>query len=119
MCLKLFTREELLPLARSQPEVLVDMILALQQRVAQREQRVKELEAQLARNSRNSSKPPSTDGLAKPAPKSLRQKTGRLARRPAGASGPDSPTGGQAGPHAGPCVGSLHLRTVPGLLFAP
>jgi transposase len=39
--------------------------------------RVAELEAQLRSNSRNSSKPPSSDGLAKPAPKSLRGKSGR------------------------------------------
>lgn len=39
--------------------------------------RVAELEARLGRNSRNSSKPPSSDGLAKPAPKSLRKASGR------------------------------------------
>jgi Family of unknown function (DUF6444) len=39
--------------------------------------RVAELEAQLRGNSRNSSKPPSSDGLGKPAPKSLRGKSGR------------------------------------------
>jgi len=60
--MKLFTREELLPLARSHPEVLVDIILALQERLVQLEQRVQELEAQLARNSSNSGKPrPATD----------------------------------------------------------
>jgi hypothetical protein len=32
--MKLFTREELLPLARSHPEVLVDIILALQERLS-------------------------------------------------------------------------------------
>lgn len=41
--------------------------------------KVAELEARLNKNSRNSSKPPSSDGLAKPKPKprSLRKKTGR------------------------------------------
>lgn len=39
--------------------------------------RVVVLEAQLKANSRNSSKPPSTDGLGKPAPKSLRKRSGR------------------------------------------
>src|SRR5215212_7989393 len=46
--------------------------------------RVAELEARLARNSSNSSKPPSSDGLAKPEPKSLRRRTGR---RPGGQAG--------------------------------
>ena len=77
MSIKLFTREELLPLARSHPEVLVDIILALQERLVQLEQRVQELEAQLARNSSNSGKPPSSDGLSKPGPKSLREPSGR------------------------------------------
>src|SRR5208337_673569 len=75
--LKLFTREELLPLAHSHPEVLVDIILALQERLVQLEERVKELEGQLARNSSNSGKPPSSDGLSKPNPKSLRTPSGR------------------------------------------
>lgn len=73
----MFTREELLPLARSQPEALVEIILVLQERLAQLEQRVKQLEAQLARNSQNSNQPPSSDGLSKPNPKSLRTPSGR------------------------------------------
>lgn len=75
--MKRFTREELLPLARTQPEVLVKIILAWQEQLAQLEQRVKELEAQLARNSSNSRRPPSSDGLGKPSPKSLRTPSGR------------------------------------------
>ena len=51
------------------------------------EKRIKHLEDQLAKNSRNSGKPPSSDGLNRPAPKSLREKSQR-------------PTGGQPG-HAG------------------
>ena len=46
--------------------------------------RVADLERQLGMNSRNSSKPPSTEGLAKPAPKPLRKKTGR---KPGGQEG--------------------------------
>jgi transposase len=48
------------------------------------QQRVSELEAQVAKNSRNSHKPPSSDGYSKPAPKSLREKSNR-------------PSGGQEG----------------------
>jgi len=45
---------------------------------------VSELKRQLGQNSRNSSKPPSSDGLAKPVRKSLRGKTGR---KPGGQGG--------------------------------
>jgi transposase len=41
------------------------------------EQRIKQLEDQLAKNSRNSGKPPSSDGFHRPAPQSLREKSAR------------------------------------------
>ena len=53
---------------------LVQQVQELSGRLEVSEQRVQELEDQLAKNSRNSSKPPSSDGLKKPKPKSLRKK---------------------------------------------
>jgi transposase len=46
----------------------------LREQVKQLEVRVKELEDRLAKNSSNSSKPPSSDGYHKPSPKSRREK---------------------------------------------
>jgi transposase len=56
-------RDELLLQARTQPEKLVDYVI--------------ELEGRLAQNSRNSSRPPSSDGLRKAPVRSLRGKSGR------------------------------------------
>ena len=49
--------------------------------------RIADLEARLRLSSSNSSKPPSSDGLAKPAPKSLRGRSGRGPGRPKGQDG--------------------------------
>jgi transposase len=49
--------------------------------------RVAELEARLKQSSSNSSRPPSSDGLAKPSPKSLRPRSGRGPGRPKGQDG--------------------------------
>ena len=70
-------REELLCQARRQPEVVVDQLLASEQQIEDLRGKVRALEDRLALNSTNSSKPPASDGLAKPPPRNLRQKTGR------------------------------------------
>src|SRR3954453_15649911 len=49
--------------------------------------RIAELEARLKQSSSNSSKPPSSDGLAKPSPKSLRPRLGQGPGRPKGQDG--------------------------------
>jgi transposase len=63
-------REELFLQVRRDPEKVVDRMIAL-------EEEIQRLKAQLAQNSLTSNKPPSSDGPQKPAPKSLRKKTGR------------------------------------------
>jgi len=90
----MLTREQAQAIYRAGEEAVVLVLLAMDARLDAVEQRVEDLQAQachlqdqLAQNSRNSSKPPSTDGFRKPAPKSLREKSPR-------------PSGGQPG-HAG------------------
>jgi len=82
---------DLTRLSHDQKDGLIRMLWPLQQQVADlmaqmvvMQERINQLEARLALNSTNSSKPPSSDGLNKPAPKSLRTGSGR-------------PTGGQKG----------------------
>ena len=54
-------------------------INAQTQLIAQLNQAIQELKEQLNKNSKNSSKPPSSDGFKKPAPKSLRKPSGKKA----------------------------------------
>ena len=72
---------------------LVEVLRAENARLAEQNaglvERVAELEARLGQNSRNSSKPPSSEGLGKPAPRSLRRRSGR---KPGGQSGHDGTT---------------------------
>lgn len=58
-------------------ETLMAIILELQGQLAEQAAVIQELRDQLARNSQNSGKPPSSDGLKKPRTRSLRKKTGR------------------------------------------
>jgi transposase len=62
-------------------------LASLRELVAVLQAQVAELAARAGQNSRNSSRPPSSDGLAKPAPKSLRAKSGRKPGRPKGQPG--------------------------------
>ena len=70
---------DLTQLSDSQKDELIGMLWPLQQRgqelmaqMVTMQERIKQLEGRLALNSKNSSKPPSSDGMNKPAPKSLR-----------------------------------------------
>lgn len=86
------------------------MVVRQAERIDQLEAEVAELKRQLGQNSRNSSKPPSSDSpFTKPAPKSLRRKSGR---KPGGQPGhPGSTLALVADPHErerhepGPCTG--------------
>jgi transposase len=62
-------------------------VAVLREQLAGLQSQVADLAARVQSNSRNSSKPPSSDGLAKPAPKSLRGKSGRKPGRPKGQPG--------------------------------
>jgi transposase len=66
-------------------EVLAALVVSLRGELAQAQERIAELEDRLRKTSRNSSVPPSADGLAKPPrSRSLRKRTGR---KPGGQDG--------------------------------
>jgi len=66
------TPEEALTIYHAGPDVVVKVLCQLSSQVAELQKEVQKLKDQLAKNSRNSSKPPSSDGFKKPSPKSLR-----------------------------------------------
>jgi transposase len=82
-----------MPVGQGPPpyEVLAALVVSLRAELAERLaeleralERIAELEARLRQTPRNSSNPPSSEGLAKPAPRSLRKRSGR---RPGGQDG--------------------------------
>jgi transposase len=76
----MLTREEILALCASNPEVIA-YIMSLESQIKELTERLIALESRLNQNSRNSSRPPSTDYFVKekPNPKSLRKKSGKKA----------------------------------------
>jgi transposase len=68
------TREEIHKAYEQGEEAVVALF---ERTIGQLADRVQALEDQVAKNSRNSSKPPSSDGLKKPAPRSLRKRSGK------------------------------------------
>jgi len=63
------TRQQIIDLYKAGPEALFSLIDYLQDSIQQLSNRIHELELQVDQNSRNSNKPPSSDGLQKPLPK--------------------------------------------------
>ncbi len=92
------TRDEILAVYECGPEAVVTLVQTLLVSLQSHEQRISELEFRLNKDSRNSHKPPSSDGLAKNKSnkRSLRQKSAKA-------------PGGQPG-HPGT---TLHLVDVP------
>ncbi len=74
--IKLPSEEEIRAIYRQGEEAMVRYVSSLSGVVQVLGERVQALEDQLAKNSRNSGKPPSSDGLKKK-PKSLRHKSGK------------------------------------------
>lgn len=81
----MLTREEILALCASNPEVIA-YIMSLESQIKELTERLVALESRLNQNSRNSSRPPSTDYFVKekPNPKSLRKPSGK---KPGGQEG--------------------------------
>lgn len=77
-------REQYLAAVTREKDLLAERVRFLEKRVAELEAIVDELTRRLGLNSHNSSKPPSSDGYAKPNQKSRRQRSGK---KPGGQKG--------------------------------
>lgn len=76
---RLLAPEEIRTAYQQGEEAVLTLVNGLQTAIRTLEARVQALEDQAAKNSRNSSKPPSSDGLKKPREHSLRQSSGKKA----------------------------------------
>lgn len=75
--LRLPTEEEVRAAVREGEEAVITLVGSLVKVIEELATRRQALEDQIAKNSRNSGKPPSSDGMSKPAPKSLRKRRRR------------------------------------------
>lgn len=82
----IMTREEFEFIYQSGPDTCFDLFHGMETAMQALTKRVKELEDRLAKDSHNSSKPPTSDGMRKK-PKSLRHKSGKLSGGQQGHSG--------------------------------
>jgi transposase len=80
----MMTRDEILAVYAAGPDAVVRLVESLTGRLEKLETRFQELELRLRKDSHNSHKPPSSDGLFRKKPQSLREKSGK-------------PSGGQPG----------------------
>ena len=94
----LLTREDALAIYHSGSEATISLLLQMQESIVRLQQnavaldaQVRQLKAQLDKDSHNSSKPPSSDGLAKK-PVSLRPAVGQSGRKSGGQAGHDGHT---------------------------
>jgi transposase len=71
------SEEEIRAIYQQGEDAVVALILQLIAMNKELLARIQVLEDRLSRNSNNSNKPPSSDGLNKPAPKSLRRRRGK------------------------------------------
>jgi len=70
----MLSEEEIQAICHLGESAVVELIQSMNKTIILLAERVQNLEDRLAKNSKNSGKPPSTDGYSKPAPKSLRKR---------------------------------------------
>lgn len=83
------TRKQIIALYQAGPDAVVSLVEYLQENIELLSIRIEALELQAKTNSHNSSKPPSSDGVSRPKPKSTRRRSGK---KPGGQPGHDGTT---------------------------